>query len=195
MNDTTATATPISTANYTCHPIQKFQVARFQFLNGQLKLEGEADIAEFQEVLDGLDPIVRQNIRTVSVAVADAIAKAHQQPQAMAGLGNSGASQRVRRVDDTISTVEDLIRQGVDPIQAEARVKAMTDAIDGPEEDAVQVEKVTMPTEVTPPPARTEATEAKERKILTPGETAASVDPSKGRTLAELVGDQSASAE
>jgi len=62
-----------TTGRWTCHPIQRFKISRFQFENGLLELTKAADVAEFTQMLSELPMTERMRIKDVDITAAEKV--------------------------------------------------------------------------------------------------------------------------
>lgn len=75
--------TPTS-GRWTCHPIQRFGVGRFQFENGLLELDNAVDVAEFEKVLSELPVTERMRIKGIDLDAAEKVAREYMARQSKA---------------------------------------------------------------------------------------------------------------
>lgn len=97
---------------YTSHPIKRYGIGRFQFENGTLILEDEADIEEFEDVLKQLEksaPAERNRIKSVDLAAAERISAEFQAKQGGATKGiDSATGERAGNQKPATDRLEDL---------------------------------------------------------------------------------------
>lgn len=72
---------------YTCLPLKNLQIGKFRFENGQMTLDSEAEVAEFERVLNHpkLPAVTRAKIKTIDLAAAEALV-AKSIPRATRGM-------------------------------------------------------------------------------------------------------------
>lgn len=75
-NETSAATTNVSI--YTSHPISRFRLGRFRFVDATLRLDNETDVAEFERLLDAMPPRERSQIKKIDFDAANALVKARQ---------------------------------------------------------------------------------------------------------------------
>jgi len=95
-----------------------FVLGGFRFENHQLQIESQEDYERFEKLLEGLKPIDRTMVRTVSTAAADSVAKQFMKQRSHSGpMGSTAAALGMDKLRE-MQTNEDLMRAGIDPYAA-----------------------------------------------------------------------------
>lgn len=74
------------TVAFTCHPVERMRIGRFEFVKASLKLESDADVEEFRTLLDAQPGFIKQKVRELSVEAANAVAAKFMSGRKITGI-------------------------------------------------------------------------------------------------------------
>lgn len=116
---------------FSCHPVQRLKIGRFQFEDGVLQLEGD-DLKEFEDIIGSKSfPVFERNrIKKLSTSAVDAIVNRFRRDQATkqfdSGVGRD-ALQKLHQQTPTVG-VKDIAKESQERQEAQAPSAEGTEA-------------------------------------------------------------------
>lgn len=139
MSETDETAKPVESAKapvqiYSCHPLERFKLGRFQFEKCRLELKTQADVQEFEELLAQLEvssPVVRRKVKTLSASAAEEFVRKLQQGEAINGTATSESLRAANKIAQDAdaalkANLGHVDLNGVDPSVGEGQTETVT---------------------------------------------------------------------
>lgn len=92
---------------FTSHPILSLQIGKFKFDQGVLNITNQDDLEQFESILKKLPPAERNNIKTISLDLANKIAL-ESGPVINRGFdsGRNASAEQLKRNQPTVGTTD-----------------------------------------------------------------------------------------